>query len=265
MQFQLYSDIHLEMFNGHKFPKITPKADYLILAGNIDRKNLENFLDYTSKNWERVFYVLGNHEYYYSSYTFHLLKDKYKNLCNKFHNVHLCDNSYHIIDDIIIYGFTAWTKPIFKTSEEACLELNDYNEIRTFHDRTITIGEIAIISDNDMIKFKQFLEFFYNFKSFKDKKLMIVTHFPPISGSSDNLNTTSDPIYKNDILQNYFRWNNLCKEECIPKQYIEKIKVWCSGHTHWNFNFVENNIQYISNQIGYIEETIQFNDGLFTV
>ena len=63
-QFQLISDIHLE-FGAIK--KISKCADYLILAGDIgypDQKLFKDFLSNTSKIFNKVFYVAGNHEYY---------------------------------------------------------------------------------------------------------------------------------------------------------------------------------------------------------
>jgi predicted phosphodiesterase len=65
---QVLSDIHLEFYK--KFPKFKPLAKYLFLAGDIgtieskyDQKII-NFLSYCSENWEKTFYVLGNHEFY---------------------------------------------------------------------------------------------------------------------------------------------------------------------------------------------------------
>ena len=63
--FQVYSDIHIELWN--KFPKIPAKSKYLILAGDIcqlDDPLFYKFLDYCSSKWEKIFYIQGNHEYY---------------------------------------------------------------------------------------------------------------------------------------------------------------------------------------------------------
>jgi len=257
MIFQLYSDIHLEMNSG--YPEIPPKADYLILAGdigNINKSNLKEFLQYCSNNWKEVFYIFGNHELYHSSKPLHVLKEKYQELCTTWSNIHLLDNSSYVLEDITIYGFTAWTKPIFESQDEACLELNDYNCIRRLSEK-ISIDDVAKMSSEEITHFRQFIT------NFTGEQCLIISHFPPISGSStSSVDTTSNPIYNGDSLQKYFRWDNLLKEENIDGG---KIKVWCGAHTHWSYDFMEDNIRYISNQIGYIDEGVQFNDGLFSI
>ena len=75
--FQLFSDIHLELLKSSKFPKIKPLTDYLFLAGDIGKINTPNyelFFDYCSQNWKKVFYVLGNHEFYNSNKDLKTLK-----------------------------------------------------------------------------------------------------------------------------------------------------------------------------------------------
>ena len=77
--FQLFSDIHLELLKSSKFPKIKPLTDYLFLAGDIGKINTPNyepFFDYCSENWKKVFYVLGNHEFYNSNKDFKTLNQK---------------------------------------------------------------------------------------------------------------------------------------------------------------------------------------------
>jgi len=44
-----------------------------------------------------------------------------------------------------------------------------------------------------------------------------------------------------------------------------KIKCWCSGHTHWSYDFFRNGVRFIANQIGYTDEFVLSNDGLFEI
>ena len=65
---QYVSDLHLEFYNKISFRScVKPVAPYLALAGDIGKPGTNmytNFLSYVSSNWEHVFYVAGNHEYY---------------------------------------------------------------------------------------------------------------------------------------------------------------------------------------------------------
>ncbi len=42
----------------------------------------------------------------------------------------------------------------------------------------------------------------------------------------------------------------------------EKIKLWFSGHTHFSYDFMRDNIRFVANQIGYRNEEVHFGNGL---
>jgi len=67
-QFQLVSDLHLEYYDKIKFDDfIIPTAQNLIIAGDIGYQHLDNydiFMQLCSESFDKVFIVLGNHDYY---------------------------------------------------------------------------------------------------------------------------------------------------------------------------------------------------------
>ena len=131
-KFQLYSDIHLEFYNT--FPKIPKLEDNLILAGDIGKLNTVNykpFFDYCSSSWKKVFYILGNHEYYINKESIEETTNKYKQFFSNYNNIHLLNNSFVTIDNINIYGSTLWTKPTkdFKVMKRY---FNDYSKLNYF-------------------------------------------------------------------------------------------------------------------------------------
>ena len=67
MKFQIVSDIHLERLQNLNNFVIIPKAQYLILAGdicNIEKFDIyKRFLQKVCSLYEKVFLVPGNNEY----------------------------------------------------------------------------------------------------------------------------------------------------------------------------------------------------------
>lgn len=69
MKFQIISDLHLEYYNvlpdiSKIFKKAAPN---LILTGDVCYFKHHNFLKFfieVSKNYDKIFYIPGNHEYY---------------------------------------------------------------------------------------------------------------------------------------------------------------------------------------------------------
>lgn len=273
MLFQIFSDIHLELLNkkfsiSSKFPVV---ADYLILAGDIGKVsdvNFKTFIDFCSSSYKKVFYVLGNHEFY-SSHSMTKIKQKFSKFFSNYSNVYLLDNSFHQIDDYTIYGFTCWTRPIFDRTSLAKEYLNDYNKIKTNRGK-FTVDDHRDLAEDEIARFKEF------YHLYDSNKLIVVTHFPPVSSHknddldlSENLDennskkfTTSDPIYLGDFMNEYFAWKNIFKSEEIS---TDKIKCWISGHTHWSYDFMYQNIRLYSNQVGYLNEGVKSSDGIFEV
>lgn len=254
-QFQLFSDIHLELSQKKIFCPMV-KAEYLILAGdigNVKCSNYKLFFEYCSKNWKKVYYVLGNHEYY-SKHSMTTVHEQITLLLAEYPNVILLSNAMNYIDEqTLIYGFIGWTYPIFKHTHIALEYLNDYNYIKTTEGR-FTIKHHNDLAIDGITKFKQFIENANNNDTIKN--IIVVTHFPPINMEGC---ITSNPEYggKNDYLKNYYSWTNLMTSEQIV---CDKIKLWCSGHTHWKYDFIHQTIRFVSNPIGYEEENFELND-----
>ena len=260
MKFQLLSDIHMEFLQ--KFYQIKPIADYLFLAGDIGKLALTNykyFFEYCSKNWKKVFYVLGNHEYYHNYKNINLLNAEYKQFFSKFNNIYLLDNNGVEIEDnnkkYFIYGTTLWSNP--KTTDF----INDFIHIKTKNDKdwndNITLEQFKNLHSNSM---NQLIK---NIKN--NKNIIVLTHFPPLRRI--NKFTTSDPKFKDDDLSTYFS-NQLLNDylnkfDITEKEFYQNIILWMCGHTHYSFDFSYNNTRFISNQKGYQHENIKLDEDLF--
>lgn len=127
--FQLYSDLHLEY--SKNIPKIEPLTNYLFLAGDIGKINtdtFEPFFDYCSSKWEKVFYCLGNHEFYHSFKTFSELRKDYNVFFSKYNNIFLIDNTTYEFENFVVLGNTLWSHPEDDTG------LNDFKSINIIKD-----------------------------------------------------------------------------------------------------------------------------------
>jgi predicted phosphohydrolase len=248
---QVISDIHLEFYNT--FPKIVPLAKYLCLAGDIgtisnkyDMKT-KKFLTYCSENWDKTFYVLGNHEFYQThefackKTNFEDLELKYQSICSEFNNVYLLSNSsVQIVPGLNIYGTTLWTGD-YGYSFELSKIFNDYNMIAI----KSTNSNVSVNSNYIDVLSKSQLNLMSNYLDTSITKNIIMTHFPPIRQGSSNPKYLTQPEY----IANYFSWNNIYKQ-----LNMSNVIGWISGHTHWSYDINMDGIRFVSNQMGYKNE-----------
>ena len=140
MRFQLVSDLHLDIHkdNGAAFISTLNSAfcEYLVIAGDLCESACwhehTNLLADICSRFDRVIYVLGNHEYYKGS-----MPDvhwRFKLLEKKFSNLHCLENETLEIEGIKFAGTTLWFPydPMNFAHEKY---MNDFWEIKDFRDK----------------------------------------------------------------------------------------------------------------------------------
>lgn len=108
MKMQYISDLHLDIPDNLKFferNRIFPHADILVLAGDVmpltDLGLIEGFLNNLSEDFDRMYWVPGNHEYYgldYNNYRSNFLQGIRD-------NIFIVNNKSIIVDDVELIFF----------------------------------------------------------------------------------------------------------------------------------------------------------------
>ncbi|ADO67427.1 hypothetical protein crov393 [Cafeteria roenbergensis virus] len=253
--FQLYSDLHLELKTDYiKFDVI---AENLILAGDIGKiteKHFKDFIIYASKNWKKIFIILGNHEYYYKNSHFIKTKEKYKAFYDSFDNVYFLDKTVVELENTILIGATFWSK----VDEKYKHLLNDFKFIKYFDKIKKRKYEITCDFINKLhYEEKEWLLHTLDILKNTKKTIIIISHFPLTQIG------TSHPKYAGQPkeLLNYFS-NDFSD---IFSKYTSLKIINVAGHTHYNYDIIYDNLRFISNQIECEEELFYKKDLLISI
>ena len=241
MKVRVLSDLHLEFMDD--FYLDIPEGDVLILAGDIclavDFDNYRPFFEQCVAKYNKVFYVMGNHEMYHSSLqqTREILREKLPR------EISLLDNrsEYYLPDKVHFVGGTLWTDFNNKNKdvmEDARQYMNDYHLVEGFTPE-------KALEEHELTR-----EWFERcIPTLKQGKIVVVTHHPPSQSSVKGRYTDSRGAYGNNM-----------------DRFIEKnpsISHWISGHVHHNNDYMIGATRMISNPRGYYPNGLnsEFNIG----
>ncbi|WP_430814055.1 metallophosphoesterase [Carboxylicivirga sp. RSCT41] len=243
---QYYSDLHLEFPKNKAFLKENPipiKGDILILAGDIVPivvlEEHDDFWDFLSNNFQYVYWVPGNHEFYYGNIS------ACSGPCNKKirDNIMLVNNTTVALNGVRFIFSTLWTAispanqlmiqyqmPDFKviTDGEDILTPEGYNRLHAECLRFLT-GELA--------------------KTNNGKTVVVTHHVPTYTGYPER--------YKGDILNEAFA------VELKHLLEASSVDYWIFGHHHQNTCRLNiGQTQLLSSQLGYVHynEHLDFNN-----
>ena len=241
MTIQFASDLHLGFRENKKFLKanpLQPKGDMLLLAGDIVPLGLidkhKDFFSYISNNFETVYWIPGNHEYYHTDLAeirtenFQPLKEKIKE------NVVLLNNKSIIYKNVELVFSTLWSyiPPQFEYTVQQ--SVNDFNLIKQ-NGKTITAKDFNELHKTDLEFLKTALA------KPTDKQRIVVTHHVPTLKNYPKQ-------YKNSDINSAFAVE--------LHGFIESSNVayWIYGHHHCNTPaFKIGNTTMLTNQLGYVQ------------
>lgn len=237
MIIQYASDLHLEFSQNKDFLKsnpIKPVGEVLLLAGDIVLFSILNknkdFFSYLSDNFQTVYWVPGNHEYYYSDVLKRsgTVNEKIRD------NVILVNNLSVVQNDVKFIFSTLWSKinPVYEWQVER--SMSDFQVIRYGKFR-FSVPHFNRLHEECLAFLKQELA------ETKIKKKVVVTHHVPTFMNYPEK-------YKGDMLNQAFAVELSDLIETTKPDY------WIYGHIHNNTRGFEiGPTRLISNQLGYVK------------
>lgn len=262
MKISLVSDLHLEF--GYQS---LPGGEVLILAGDICEarsfiksfhstrlspyvpgQTIYDFFYHECAKYERVFYVLGNHEHYHSRFdrTYSDLK-----ACLP-ENVRLLENEFEEYNGVVFLGATLWTdlgKANPLVTHTAKYSMNEYRVVTNHYVNKNLYYKLT--PEHTVSVHKDTLTFFRRtLKDLVDKPVVVITHHAPTFQSIHER-------YKDG-------WAMNCNYASDLSELIldcENIRTWIHGHTHDPVDYMVGNTHVISNPRGYLghEDTSGFD------
>lgn len=239
---QFISDLHLEYCN--KIPNIIAKQKYLALLGDIGNpriKNYNEFLKHLSPNFDKIFLISGNHEYWNlpnfdTKYNKQEVDNLINDIANKYNNVIYMNNKSITTDEgIHIIGNTLWSQIPKDKLDESKYIMGDCRNIYMDNDKILP-DQINILNENCVNFIKN------EIKLNNDKKVVVLSHHCP----------THDYLIEKYISSpnNYAFVNKL--------NYLVKnpVYAWLAGHTHGNIHKIINGVICSSNCRGYTKQNL---------
>lgn len=242
MNIKVLSDLHLE-FEKPDCEFNPGTGDVLVLAGDIctaidlkeDLFNMKRvykeFFRKCSEGFNKVFYVMGNHEHYHHTFnqTARVLRQHLPS------NFTLLDNSSEFYNGVHFVGGTMWGN--FCGEDEKMMELgeermNDYQTIDYSFTKPGLFPSDTVQEHNYTVQwFKQVLP------TLRGKVVMVTHHAPSFRSISEDY-VTSDTIgaYASDV------------EEVI---YAHEPDIWVHGHIHDTRDYFIGNTRILCNPKGY--------------
>lgn len=232
---QYISDLHLEKYTTYF--KIPTHSKYLALCGDIGnpfKKNYSDFIKYVSNNFEKVFLISGNHEYWQSGkHNIQQVNDKIRSLTQHTNVCFLNMDHESIDDEYIVLGCSLWSKNdnwlVYPGLDRQIINDNEplsCREINKYHTKCV-----------DFIK--------ENVNKFNNKKIIIISHHMP----SFKLIV---PKFQTGV------YRRLRSRYATNLDYLFKPPIvgWLCGHSHINIETKINNIYCGINSVGYSQEQL---------
>jgi len=247
---QIVSDVHLEFRKKSGAPVIIPHAKNLALLGDIGKpfeSSYRDFIETQAGQFEKVFVVMGNHEYYNSSnLTTDTILTKAREVCSEWNNVHLLERDQFPLDEhVTVLGCTLWSPLNLKTSHY----LNDMNKIyvKQVNKKGKTKKKLLDVDTyfGWHVRDVSWLQKTLTEVADSGKKAVVLTHHGPLLDMSGK--------YKGNAYNSGFVSD-------LRHLFTPPAIAFASGHVHSNVDVTVNKVRSVSNALGYPGETTGYKE-----
>lgn len=241
--FQILSDLHLEVNREYHSFEIPVCSNYLILAGDIGRlvdyEDYLVFLEKQTRNFKTVFLVLGNHEFFGLSFDAALEKarklEEEPSLNRRLvwlhqRRVQLPDSKTTILGCVLWSHIPEMAKDIVRSKTKDFKHIEDW-----------TADQHNAVHSSDLTWLRRELDKIHHEtqeRPSEKRSIIVITHHAP------SLQGTSNPKYENSP------WSSAFATDLLSQGW-NGINTWVFGHTHYSTEFHKNGIFSVSNQRGY--------------
>lgn len=251
MKISICSDLHLDMGVSAMYDAFDDNTEVLVIAGdlveigvlkgkkNLRRKEVEFFLCYVSERFDRVIYVLGNHEHWNNNIYFTLRNMKTIIAKLGLANIIVLENETYHYKDVAFFGATLWTScrngnPLAMNLIQG--EMNDYQRITVtdayLEDRKLIVDDTIGLHLRTMKHLTDFAELE------TDATKVLVTHHAPSFMSIHG-------DFKGKAL------NDAYATELFDLLYDSGIKLAIHGHIHDSCDYNINRTRVVAQPRGY--------------
>lgn len=255
--FQILSDLHLESPSAYDQFDVHPRAPYLALLGdigNVKDDGLFLFLEGQLRQFQIVFFLLGNHEPYHSDWktakeriaAFSESVDQkraheaqhaqqQKKALGQF--VFLDRTRYDVSSNMTVLGCTFFSRVTPEQEMRVSFGLNDF-----YHIHEWTVEEHTARHEGDRAWLNEQVSQIA--ASEPHRSIVIFTHYSP-----SLLKDAVDPNHVNSPISSGFA-TDVSGDPCWENR---QVKLWAFGHTHYSCDFTElrTGKRVVANQRGY--------------
>jgi predicted phosphohydrolase len=255
MKIGLVSDLHLDISGFMDMPG----GDILLLAGDICESKVyrneyhqtkilnripgafpcQDFFEFASSKYKKVFMVMGNHEHYHGKYW--KTKTELESMLPD--NVTLLENQCEVYEGVLFVGATLWTdmnKSDPLTLASMATYMNDYRVITYHYPQYNSYHKIRPMDTVKMhFESKRYIE--EKVKEHLNKPVVVITHMGP-TYMSVNEKFKHDPVSNGAYVSDL---SNLILDN-------PNIKVWVHGHVHNPVDYMVGDTRVLCNPRGYL-------------